>query len=148
MNKYEFFHNELTDMVNDRTDLELVAHYTWMSECAKFRDAVDYGEIMDKDAVVLPIEVNCSLFLDCDEFDLRLAVNFAEYGTKAQHRKHRKSRRMAKVNRRKNSRWVVYLDGTAKECKVKNHRAVRREYDIPVGKSNFAHKVNSYGYSW
>lgn len=145
MNKYEFFHNELTEMVNDRTDLELAAHYTWMSECAKFRDAVDYGVIMDKD-FVNPVTVECSLFLDCDEFDIRLAVLVADRGVKALHRKHRKSRRDAKVNRRKNSHWVYYYDGTAKECKKKNHKAVRREYDIPMGKSNFSHKIGSYEY--
>lgn len=147
MNKYKFFSNELTEMVNDHTDIELVVHLTWMSECAKFRDAVDYGEVIDKD-VVDDEPITVKLWLDCDEFDTRLAFVVAEHSTEAIHRKHRKSRRMAKVNRRKNSRWVYYLDGTAKECKTKNHKAVRREYDIPMGKSNFSHKIGSHEYFW
>lgn len=147
MNKHEFFLNELTEMVNDRNDMELVTHYIWISECAKFRDAVDFGEIIDKDAETYPI-IKQSMPVDFDDFDTNDAIKIEKYSTKALCRKHRKSRRMAKVNHRKNSRWIAYLDGTAKECKTKNHRAVRREYDMPIGKGNFYRKVGCYEYFW
>lgn len=147
MNKYEFYHNELVEMTIDRTDKMLVEHYTWMSECAKFRDAVDFGEVINKD-VIHPEVAVINLFSDFEDFDISTAVLVEEHSMKARHRKHRKSCRMAKVNRRKNSRWVYYFDGTAKECKVKNHRAVRHEYDIPMGKSNFSHKIGTCEYFW
>jgi hypothetical protein len=147
MNKHEFFNNEMAELARLRRDDELVARYTWLCECSAFRDAVDCMIAIDKDATDEEHTV-VHLFLDCDEFDARMAVIIAERGTESLHRKHRKSRRMAKVSRRKDSRWVYYLDGTAKECKRKNHKAVRREYDIPVGKSNFSHKVGCYEYFW
>lgn len=143
MNKYEFFHNELVEMTKDHADKAMVDHYTWMSECAKFRDAVDYGEIVDKDFID-PVTVECSLFLDCDEFDVRLSIIVADRGVEAMHRKHRKSRRMAKV-RHKNNDFVA---GVGKGFKGHHHCAVRREYDIPTGKSNFTHKVGSYGWHY
>ena len=152
MNKYEFFNNELAEMLSDNREARLILgyeeqieHWTWMSECAKFRDAVDYGFIEDKDVVENGF-ITINLFPDWDEFDPRMYTMIAEYSTKAVHRKHRKSRRMAKVNRRKNSHWVAYLDGTSKECKTKNHRAVRREYDFPIGKSNHHKKIASREY--
>ena len=148
MNKYEFFINELVEMTNDRIEDALVEHYAWMSECAKFRDAVDYGRIIDKDSEAYPVAVKHTIIVDLDDFDISIAVREAEYSTKSLHRKHRKSCRMAKVNRRKNSHWVYYYDGTAKECKRKNHKAVRREYDIPMGKGNFSHKIGTYEYFW
>ena len=145
MNKHEFFLNELVEMTNDRIDRELVEHYTWMSECAKFRDAIDLGEIINKD--IIHSEVTAiNLFPDYNDFDTQEAVLSEKYSTKALHRKHRASRRMTKTKHRKNSRWIQYFEGTAKECKTNNHRAVRREYDIPTGKSNFSHKVSSYLY--
>lgn len=173
MNKYEFYHNELVEMTIDRNDKMLVEHYAWMSECAKFRDAIDYMDVViDKDFSfemsrdkTIPLEVwkeviherNPKLRAELvdelkdsieDAFDISTAVLSEEYSIKARHRKHRKSRRDAKVSRRKNSRWVYYLDGTAKECKTKNHRAVRHEYDIPMGKSNFSHKIGNREYFW
>ena len=144
MNKYEFFINELTDMVNDRADLELVAHYAWMSECAKFRDAVDYGYIIDKDSETYPVEIRMTINIDIDDFDISVATRAEEYSIEALHRKHRKSRRKAKV-RRKNNDFVA---GIGKGFKGYHHCAVRREYDIPMGKSNFSHKVDSYPFSY
>ena len=145
MNKYEFFLNELVEMTNDRIDHELVEHYTWMSECAKFRDAADCGMVINKDVIHTEVTV-INIFSDCDEFDTQAAIRSANHSTKARHRKHREARRISKVKCRKHSHWRHYYDGTAKKCKTNNHKAVRREYDIPVGKSNFSHKVGSYLY--
>jgi hypothetical protein len=142
MNKYEFFHNELAEMVSDNDERKLIEHYTWMSECAKFLDAVDYMTVIDKDAIDEESTV-VHLFLDCDEFDARLAVIIAEHGIEALHRKHRKSRRKAKVRRKS-----PFIAGVGKGFKGNSNRSVRHEYDIPIGKSNYIHKVNSHAWHY
>lgn len=142
MNKYEFFHNELVEMTNDHADKVMVDHYTWMSECAKFRDAVEYGYIEDKDTDAYPMAIQMTI--DLDDFDISISVISADRGSEALHRKHRQSRRKAKV-RRKNNDFVA---GIGKGFKGHHHCAVRREYDIPTGKSNFSHKVGSYGWHY
>lgn len=142
MNKHAFFLNEMVEMINDHIDLELVEHYTWMSECAKFRDAVNYMTVIDKDATDDDAVV-VHLFLDCDDFDTSLAVIMEEHSTKALCRKHRKSKRMAKVRRKS-----PFTSGVGKGFKTNSNRSIRHEYDIPIGKSNYSHKVNSYAWHY
>lgn len=151
MNKYKFFAAEITAMLDDNAEKDWVAHAIQMSEIAIFLDAIDCGEVTDKDfepIAASPKDYFHNFPAEFDDFDPLCWSIAAEYSTKALHRKHRKSCRMAKDKRRKNSHWMYYYDGTAKECKTKNHKAVRREYDIPIGKSNFYHKVSSYEYFW
>lgn len=151
MNKYEFFTNELAEMLSNNRDARLILsykeqieHLTWMSECAKFRDAVDFGYIEDKDAEPYPVAVQLSINFDLDDFDISAVVVAEEYSIEALHRKHRKSRRKTKVRRKNNS----FVAGVSKGFKGNHHCSVRREYDIPVGKSNFTHKVGSYAWHY
>lgn len=64
---------------------------------------------------------------------------------KEKYRRHRNAMLEEKSKKRTNSRWQYYFDGTAKECKRKNHKAVRKS-DMPKGKGNHSHKIASYEY--
>ena len=147
MNKYQYIAIEMEEIEYERQELELHRYFSELDDRREFGEAVWLGVIHDKDAESDEV-ISISVQLDFDDFDIKTAIIREEHSIKAQHRKHRNSRRKTKVNRRKNSRWVHYYDGTAKECKAKNHKAVRREWDIPTGKSNFSHKVASFEYFW
>lgn len=64
---------------------------------------------------------------------------------KEKHIRHRKASRIEKCKKRSDSHWEYYSNGTAKDCKKKNHRAVRKS-DMPKGKGNHSHKIASYEY--
>lgn len=64
---------------------------------------------------------------------------------KEKYRRHRNASRIEKCKKRTNSRWQYYFDGTAKECKRKNHKAVRHS-DVPNGKGNYTHRIASHYY--
>lgn len=145
MNKNQYINIEMAEIEYDRQELELHRYFSELNDRREFGEAVWCGVIHDKDAMNEEPIIN-HLFSDFDDFDTRMAFMSEEHSIKARHRKHRESRRMTKVNRRKNTHWVHYFDGTAKECKAKNHRAVRHEWDIPTGKSNFSHKIASCAY--
>lgn len=155
MNKYEFFANELYEMARIRHDEQLalnyeeycceaMLHHLWLLDDRQFFEAVHFGDIFDKDAETYPVAIQMTIDLDVDDFDTSIYAKVTEYSTKALHRKHRKSRRKSKV-RRKNNDFVA---GIGKGFKGYHHCAVRREYDIPVGKSNFTHKVDSYPFHY
>lgn len=64
---------------------------------------------------------------------------------KEKHIRHRKASRIEKCKKRSDSHWGYYSNGTAKDCKKKNHRAVRHS-DVPKGKGNHSHKIASFEY--
>lgn len=127
MNKKLFFESAMLD---DNFETEKI-----VSDADYFWDYVSY----------------CAIELK--EIDEVTEINiFINPGTalseKERHRRHRKSLRKEKAKRKmeKNSHWAMYMPGTATQCKRKNHKATRREYDIPMGKGNFTHKLASFEY--
>lgn len=64
---------------------------------------------------------------------------------KEKYRRHRNAMLEEKSKKRTNSRWQYYCNNTAKECKHKNHKAVRHS-DVPNGKGNYTHRIASFEY--
>ena len=143
MNKNQYITIEMAEIEYDRQELELHRYFSELNDRREFGEAVWCGVIHDKDAMDEEPAIN-NLFHDFEDFDTSTAVLSEEYSTKARHRKHRKSRRMTKVSRHKNQ----LAAGIGKGFKGNHHRSVRHEYDIPVGKSNFTNKVNSYAWHY
>lgn len=157
MNKCDFFREAIDEYFD--TDYEKKATAEMMyamermemeiekeMELRMFFISATYCDIPDKD---MEMDIASEPKICYIEYSATKANSHSE---KAKHRRHRAGCRKEKEKAKRamcgDSHWNRYFDGTAKECKKANHRAVRREYDIPNCKGNCSHKVGSYIYPY
>lgn len=157
MDKYNFINAQVMEMLADAEEFRFAKELHSNHDEQLFWNYANSEPVIDKDfaaemesetEIDFPIYWEPYVLYGMEAQDLDRLLHEAKHGSKAICRRHRAANRKEKVKKRQNSRWQYYIEGTAKECKSHNHKAVRREYDLPSGKSNFSHKVGSYLYFW